>query len=148
MKKYFVLFSLFFFSITTFAQNEIPLDNKRFSANWFDDLEKAKQSPDQVYYLDLSLRKLKEFPKEIFTFKNLKELYISYNYWPTIPEGLGKLTQLEILDLSGNYYLNTLPNDLAELNKHLKSLTIKDNKLKAGEIEKLKKALPQVNLVY
>ena len=128
-----------------FAQ-QIELENKRFSPSWFSDLEKAKASPDKVIYLDLSLQKLKSFPKEIFTFKNLKELYLSYNYWVEIPAGFGALTQLEMLDLSGNYYLNKLPSDIGNL-KTLKELDVKDNKLNKGEVEKARAALPHAKVL-
>ncbi len=132
---------------TLIAQNQVELDNKMFGGNWFDNMEEAKQNPEKVYYLDLSLQKLKTFPVEIFTFTNLKELHLPYNYWASIPaEGWGKLTKLELLDLSGNYYLNKLPTDgLAQL-KTLKSLLIKDNKLNAGEADKLTKALPHAKV--
>lgn len=128
------------------AQSEVKLEDKRFSPNWFSDLEKAKANPDKVFYLDLSLQKLKVFPTEIFQFKNLKELHLSYNYWPTVPEGWGALTQLELLDLSGNYYLNKLPTDLGKL-KSLKELDLKDNKLNKGEADKASKALPNAKVL-
>ncbi len=132
---------------TLLAQNEVAIDNKMFSGNWFDNMEDAKKSPEKVFYLDLSLQKLKTFPLEIFTFTNLQELHLPYNYWASIPaEGWAKLAKLEILDLSGNYYLNKLPIDgLAQL-KALKSLLLKDNKLNAGEADKAAKALPQAKV--
>jgi Leucine-rich repeat (LRR) protein len=132
---------------TIIAQTQVELDNKMFGGNWFDTMDEAKQNPEKVYYLDLSLQKLKTFPVEIFTFTNLKELHLPYNYWASIPtEGWGKLTKLELLNLSGNYYLNKLPIDgLAQL-KNLKSLLLKDNKLNAGEVDKATKALPQAKV--
>lgn len=138
----FLLSLLFLLGAYTFvsAQNEVQLDNKRFSENWFSDLEEAKKNPDKVLYLDLSLQKLKQFPTVIFTFKNLKELHLSYNYWPSIPAGLNKLQHLELLDLSGNYYMNKLPADLEQLT-FLEKLIIKDNKLTAAEVSRAQKAL-------
>lgn len=128
------------------AQNEVQLDNKRFSENWFSDLEEAKKNPDKVLYLDLSLQKLKQFPTVIFTFKNLKELHLSYNYWPSIPAGLSKLQHLEMLDLSGNYYMNKLPADLEQLT-FLEKLIIKDNKLTAAEVSRAQKALTNSDVI-
>ncbi len=132
---------------TILAQTEVELDNKMFGGNWFDTMEEAKQKPNEVYYLDLSLQKLKTFPVEIFNFPNLKELHLPYNYWSSLPAtGWEKLTKLEILDLSGNYYLNKLPVDgLAQL-KALRSLLLKDNKLNAGEADKVAKALPNAKV--
>lgn len=135
------------FAGTSMAQTEIKLDNKRFSENWFNDIDKAAANPDKVWYLDLSLQKLKEFPKDILAFKNLKELYLPVNYWPGVPNEIGSLKNLEILDLSSNYYMNTLPEGLAEL-ENLKELHIKDNKLNAGEVEKAKKWLPNAEVIY
>lgn len=132
---------------TLIAQTQVELDNKMFGGNWFDSMDEAKQNPDKVFYLDLSLQKLKTFPVEIFTFTNLKELHLPYNYWASLPAtGWEKLVKLELLDLSGNYYLNKLPVDgLAQL-KNLKSLLLKDNKLSAGEADKVAKALPNAKV--
>ncbi|CAN5205769.1 hypothetical protein BH09BAC1_BH09BAC1_29150 [soil metagenome] len=132
---------------TLIAQTQVVLDDKMFSGNWFDSMDDAKKNPEKVYYLDLSLQKLKTFPVEIFTFTNLKELYLPYNYWTSIPAtGWEKLAKLEILDLSGNYYLNKLPSDGLGQLKALKSLLLKDNKLNAGEAEKAAKALPNAKV--
>ena len=128
------------------AQNEIQLDNKMFSGNWFNDLDEAKKDPDKVLYLDLSLQKLKSFPQVIFTFRNLKELHLAYNYWPGIPDGLSRLQHLELLDLSGNYYMNRLPADITQLTG-LEKLMVKDNKLAAGEVDKARRALLDTEVV-
>jgi len=145
------LFLLLLASSTLFAQeqgkNEVKITELMFSENWFSDLEKAKAHPDKVLYLDLSLQKLKSFPKEILTFKNLERLYIPYNYWPSIPEEIGTLTKLQILDISGNYYLNHLPIEGLSKLKNLKEFQVKDNKLVAGEVAKLRKALPNCKVV-
>lgn len=122
------------------AQTEIVLDNKMFSGNWFNSIEEAQKNPDKVLYLDLSLQKLRNFPTTIFQFKNLKELHLSYNYWPSIPSGLSDLQHLEILDLSGNYYMKKLPPDIDQLTG-LETLKLLDNKLLPGEAMRAQKAL-------
>ena len=128
------------------AQTQIELEDKMFSENWFDDLDACKESPEKVWYLDIALQKLKSFPTLIFELSNLKELYISYNYWPSIPNGLSKLKNLEILDISGHYYMNSLPEDLYQMT-WLKQVIVKDHKLNAGEVDKLKKALPDTEIL-
>jgi len=137
---------------TLFAQeqkgNEVELDpNLMFSENWFSDLESAKQNPDKVLYLDLSLKKLKSFPREILTLKNLERLYLPYNYWTSIPEEIGTLTRLKVLDLSGNYYMNYLPKEGLSKLTNLQLLLIKDNKLAGGEIAKVRSLLPNTKIV-
>lgn len=128
--------------------NEVELDNDLiFSENWFSDLEKAKLTPHKVLYLDLSLRKLKVFPKEILTFNNAERLYLSYNYWTFIPDEIGSLNKVKLLDLSGNYYLNYLPKEGLSKMQNLQVLIIKDNRLAAGEIEKIRKLLPHAKII-
>ena len=136
---------LSFISLNTVGQ-QIELDKKRFSEHWFSDLDEAKKQPEKVYYLDLSLQKLRSFPEVIFSFKNLKELHLSYNYWPSIPAGLSGLQHLELLDLSGNYYMNKLPADTEKL-AFLEQLLIKDNKLNASEVDRAHKSLINTEIV-
>jgi Leucine-rich repeat (LRR) protein len=137
----------FLFSVLSMkAQTEITLDSLMFTENWFSNIEDAAKTPDKVLYLDLGLRKLKTFPQEILTFKNVKRLYLSVNYWASVPEEIGNLKDLEILDLSSNYYLNKLPDGLQNCTR-LKELIVKDHKLNAGEIERMKKLLPNVKIV-
>jgi len=128
--------------------NEVELDNDLiFSENWFTDLGKAKETPGKVLYLDLSLKKNRTFPPEILTFNNVERLYLSYNYWPSIPDEIGSLANVKILDLSGNYYMNYLPKEGLSKLQDLELFIIKDNKLAAGEIDKIKKLLPNTKVV-
>ncbi len=128
------------------AQTEIRLDSLMFTDNWYNSLEAAKQNPENVWFLDIGLQKLKTFPPEILQLKNVKRLYLAVNYWPSIPDEIGTLTDLEVLDISSNYYLNKLPEGLKNLSS-LKELIVKDNKLNAGEIDKAKKWLPNTKIV-
>ena len=148
LKPVFLL--LFFFNVLhaqVQGENEVQITDLMFSENWFSDLEKAKASPEKVLYLDLSLQKHKTFPKEILTFKNVERLYLPYNYWTSIPEEIGTLSKLKILDLSGNYYLNYLPKEGLSKLTNLHEFQIKDNKLAKGEIEKAKQLLPNCKIV-
>ena len=150
MKKFFILPLLISFSILLSAQEQTEegaITEIMLSENWFNNLQKAKANPLEVWYLDLSLQKLKTFPAEIFTFKNLQQLYVPYNYWTSIPDEISSLTKLRILDLSGNYYLNKLPMQALAKMKHHEKIIIKDNKLAAGEIEKLRKLLPKTKII-
>lgn len=147
MKKNILGFSFFIISIlSSQAQSDLKLDSLAFTPEWFSNLAEAEKNPDKVWYLDLGLQKLKQFPASILTLKNIRHLYLSVNYWSKIPDEIGSLSQLEILDISSNYYLRTLPEGLKNA-ASLKELIIKDNKLKAGEIEKFRILLPKVKFV-
>jgi Leucine-rich repeat (LRR) protein len=78
--------------------------------------------------------------------KNVKHLYLSVNYWPSIPNEIGTLQQLEVLDISSNYYLKSLPEGLKNCTA-LKELIVKDHKLNSGEIAKIKQLLPNVKVI-
>ncbi|TVR80983.1 MAG: hypothetical protein EA412_03960 [Chitinophagaceae bacterium] len=145
--KYFLLSLFTFLSVNTFAQYDgESLQDLMFTENWFTDIEEAAKNPEKVWYLDLGLQKKRNFPEEIFTFKNLKRLYLAYNYYDKIPDQIAELQNLEILDLSGNYYLNNLPDGLWEL-KNLETLIIKDNRLTSSSIQKAKQKLENTEIV-
>lgn len=148
MKALYILFFTLA-SVSLFAQEstEVEITDVMFSDSWFSDLAKAKANPDKVVYLDLSLQKHKTFPMEILTFKNLERLLVPYNYWESIPNEISKLTKLKAIDMSGNYYLNHLPIEGLKKLPNLRELTIKDNKLAKGEVEKVKTALPKCKVV-
>ena len=153
MKKhsFLMMMPVFLAMLSTIAQaqssSEGELDDIMFSENWFSDLDKAKQQPEKVRYLDLSLKKLKTFPPEIFQFKNIERLYLPYNYWSSIPDEIGTLTKLKIFDISGNYYLNFLPKEGLSKLPNFEQLIVKDNKLSAGEITQIRKLMPKVKVV-
>lgn len=145
-----ILFLAIGFATTSFAQDDgsdVMVTANLTKEHWYDELDKAKQNPQDVHYLDLSLEKRRSFPEVIFTFSNLKELHAPYNYWESIPSGIGQMKSLRLLDLSGNYYMSKLPDALGELN-NLDSLILKDHKLAPGEIEDVKKQLPKTTIIH
>ena len=91
-------------------------------------LEQTKNvNSNEVYRLDLSKQKLTEFPLDILTFTNLKELYLGKNKFTNIPLGLKKLVNLEVLDLSRNK-INYFPIGLCSMPK-LKQLFLGKNNI-------------------
>ena len=74
------------------------LDTKEIFYTLLDALE----TPQRVYRLDLSGKKLTEIPPEIFSFPNLQELNLSQNNITVLPEGLEKIPYLQVLNLSQN----------------------------------------------
>lgn len=138
------------FAVGSFAQDDgsdVMVTANLTKEHWYDELQKAKENPQDVYYLDLSLEKRRSFPQTIFTFSNLKELHAPYNYWESIPPQIGEMQSLRLIDLSGNYYMSKLPDGLGKLN-NLDSLILKDHKLAPGEIEDVKKQLPETTIIH
>lgn len=88
-------------------------------------LEEAMMNPSIVYRLDLSKRKLKEFPKEIFLFTNLNELKISRNKIIEVPDDIKKLRYLQRLDMQRNA-LDTITVAMCEL-RNMRVLNLAEN---------------------
>jgi len=87
----------------------------------------AMKDPDKVIKLELRRKRLKEFPKEIFRFKNLQYLDLSKNNIKEIPPGIDSLKSLQILILSKNE-IESLPREIGEL-KMLQYLNVNQNDL-------------------
>ncbi len=90
-------------------------------------LEEAKQNPDAVVKLTLRKQKLKEFPKEIFTFKNLQYLDLSKNNFKYIPDSFNMLPNLQVLMVS-KCGLEKLPAHIGDL-KNLKHINANQNNI-------------------
>lgn len=106
-------------------------------------LEEANQNPDAVIKLVLRKQKLKEFPKEIFTFKNLQYLDLSKNNFKYLPDSLNMLPNLQVL-LVSKCGLEKLPAHIGDL-KNLKHININQNNITRipysfGLLEKLEYA--------
>lgn len=70
----------------------------------FKSIEEAQSvAADSVYRLDLSRKRLKEIPKSIYQFKNLRELNLSKNKLRDLPDKF-VFRDLRILDLSKNKF--------------------------------------------
>ena len=96
-----------------FAQivlDSVSLLNQRVYKN----LTVALQNPDSVFILDLSKKKLKEFPADIFKLKNLQVLNLSRNEIKELPAEISTLANLQKLNLSNND-LKSLPASMGDL---------------------------------
>lgn len=137
--------------------------NRLDSLPIYTNLEKALQTPGQVYRLDLSRQKLKAFPPEILQLTQLNELTLSKNKLVSLPDEIGalqhlqtlrcshceldsfspgilRLTNLRHLDLSDNY-LSVIPDRIEDLDS-LRYLILWDNPItlypnSMGMLEKL-----------
>lgn len=109
---------------------------------YFDDLSMALENPDEVIYLDLSLRspKLTAIPTDVFKFKHLKYLELGFNQIGEVTEAIGALTELEVLGLDGNKYLRSVSSEVSKL-PALKELHLKDTGLSLAEVEELRSKL-------
>ncbi len=101
-KIYYIIISLFF---TTNLIAQTPC---------YKTLENALKQKECVTCLDLSKKRLKEIPSEIYQFPNLEKLNLSRNKIKHIPDTLSLLAHLHYLDLSSNY-IDTLPSALSTL---------------------------------
>jgi len=90
-------------------------------------LEEANQNPDAVIKLVLRKQKLKEFPKEIFTFKNLQYLDVSKNNFKYLPDSFNMLPNLQVLMVS-KCGLEKLPAHIGDL-KNLKHINANQNNI-------------------
>lgn len=139
-------------SLVDLSTLNLKMDEYRFQYNCLADALKTK--PDEVYELYINQKwcydNLKNFPKEILKFKNLKVLIIRHPIksipkeivalkklqvlivWvgeiKKLPENIGDLKNLRHLDLSWSE-LSKLPNSFFSL-ENLEELDLSDNKFK------------------
>jgi Leucine-rich repeat (LRR) protein len=78
-------------------------------------LEEAKKfHPDSVFKLSLKKSKLDSLPREIFKFKNLTHLDLSFNKLQTIDANISSFEKLIYLDFSKNKF-ELFPNNICQL---------------------------------
>lgn len=121
-----------------------PADEVMASPNFFDDLGKASATPEQVWYLDLGMRrpKLTTFPDEVYSMRNLKYLSLVFNRVASVGDGIAQLTELEELYLQGNHYLRNVSDQIGAL-KNLRVLHIADTGLSEQQIDRLRQLVPK-----
>lgn len=92
----------------------------------FTSLEEALKNPEKVYNLNLSNQNV-AIPKEAWSkFINLEILSFKNDHLKEIPQEIGFLKNLKVLDLSGNDF-TSLPKSFSELD-HLEELFLNDDK--------------------
>lgn len=90
-----------------------------------EELEKA--NPDTVYALTLAKQKLTQLPKDLWKYKNLKELYLDRNRLTNLPDTFDLFDNLEYLNMDRND-LEFVPLAISRL-KSLKKLVITRNQI-------------------
>ncbi len=119
----------------------LPIKSVSQTNQLFESIAETKSvPPDSVYRLDLSKQKLEQIPKEVFKFKNLRELYLNKNKLTTLPHQFIKFKHLEVLDLSKNKF-TVFPTQLCSISS-LKQLFLGRNNIQhipecIGQIENL-----------
>lgn len=118
----------------------VPLKAQVFSpyqsdANYdeYDNLEEALKEPEKVQRLVLRRKGYKEFPKEIYKFKNLVELDLKGNKLTTLPDSIGTLSNLRYLNVARNF-ITTISPQISNL-KNLVYLELGQNMITALPIE-------------
>jgi len=80
----------------------------------YKNLTVALQNPDSVFILDLSRKKLKEVPADVFKLKNLQVLDLSRNDIKELPASINQLVNLQKLIMANNS-LQHLPITIGDL---------------------------------
>lgn len=97
------------------AQESALLDSMQLEEAYvYTDLQEALKFPEKVVRLELRKKKLKEFPKEIFQFKNLQWLDVGKNSLTQLPDSIYKLENLQYLNVSRNK-LSSLPKEIGKM---------------------------------
>jgi Leucine-rich repeat (LRR) protein len=126
MNKTLIRIFLFSFLFAGFESQAQLLDSIALSKEpEYSDLIEATKNPEKVYKLNLHKKKLKEIPKEVFSFTNLQDLNLSKNKLTEIPIDIGKLTNLQVLDVSANN-IAVVPKEIGTL-VNIKKLIFNQN---------------------
>lgn len=123
---FFIAFSFITIS-NAIAQSNIENEVNVAEKPVYYSLSKALRNAEIVYKLDLSKKKLKEFPIEILKLKELRYLILDSNQVTSIPSQINELEKLEYLSLSHNN-IEDLPSSLGELSE-LRFLYLDYNKI-------------------
>ena len=132
--KNIIVILLFLSSAFGFAQQsiQIPLLDSLKLATYqeYTDLAEALKEPDNVIKLTLRKKKFKEFPKELYKFKNLQYLDLSKNSIKELPDSITQFKNLQQLIVS-KCGLETLPVNFGNL-ESLKYLNLNQNTVAAS----------------
>ncbi|MGZ4089884.1 MAG: leucine-rich repeat domain-containing protein [Bacteroidia bacterium] len=135
-----IIIVFLFVAFSTFSQ--VPLLDSLTLATYheYTDLNEALKNPDDVIKLSLRKKKFKEFPREVYAFKNLQYLDISKNSINEIPDSITTFTSLQYL-ICSKCGLKRLTNHIGKL-KNLKYLNVNQNDIERlpysfGELENL-----------
>ncbi|MFT6997767.1 MAG: Leucine-rich repeat (LRR) protein [Cryomorphaceae bacterium] len=125
MIKHSPLLAFVFVLLFTNVKAQPALDSLQLNKE-YTNLNEALKNPEKVYRLNLSNQKL-QFSDSIWSqFTNLQYLSFKNDHLKEIPEGVGFLKNLKVLDLSGNDF-EVLPSSFENLT-NLEELFLNDDK--------------------
>lgn len=116
---------LFVVSILIFPWSS--LNAQHFSNKIYRLEEVVNANPDTIYAISLSKSKLRELPKELWKFSNLKELHLDKNRLTSLPDSLDLFKKLEFLNLDRNDF-EIVPLVISRL-ENLKKLVLSRNQI-------------------
>lgn len=120
--------SLIFFLLYSLLSNaQLLSDSELERQTVYTSINEAVKNPGKVYKLDLSKKKLRKIPIEVFSLYNLQELNLSKNKLESIPSEIGNLTNLQKLNISANK-ISKLPSTIGNLT-NLKELIANRNNI-------------------
>ena len=144
MKKaaFLILFSVTFLLSTSFVDiNHCEGEDTYYS------MEEALAEPEKVIKMDIAMLKLTSIPSDIGKLVNLECLDLSFNKFSTLPPEFSQLRKLRVLNLMGTRYLSKLPAVVSEL-PSLEELDIRNHpEWKASQFEDAIKMLPNVKVI-
>ena len=127
-------------------QNIINLQNLVLANNKLNAIPKEIKTLIKLKNLDLYNNNLKVLPKEIGKLKNITTLDLGENQLISLPNEIINLKKLENLDLYDNQ-LEVLPNGFEKL-INLKFLDISENNFTKKEQKRIKKCLPNCEIIF
>lgn len=98
-----------------------------------------------IYFLDLSYNQIEVFPPQLLEMKQLYVLNLSNNPIQHLPVDINKMKDLKALGLLETN-ISTFPEEFYKL-KQLEKLYITEENLADGELERLKKKLPKLEIL-
>lgn len=134
---------IFFLETPVRAQSELLDSVSLATYQEYTDLDEALKDPASVIKLTLRKKKYKEFPRQLYQFKNLQYLDLSKNSIKELPDSLSTFKNLQYLIVSKNG-LASLPNNIGKL-KNLRFLNVNQNEIERlpysfGQLENLEVA--------
>lgn len=121
------------------------LSELRIECNLLDELPESIGRCARLEILDCAMNGLKRLPSSIARLENLRVLDCAVNELVTLPDEITVLRSLRRLNLSANE-LRTLPADLSGL-VALELLDLRGNPLADGELERVRRALPDTRVL-